>query len=79
MNQIINVRECPEWLDRAADYFSSRWNIDRQLYVDSMTDSLSTEKSVPRWYLDTSTQADTVEEYIDGWIAESFKYADNNF
>ena len=27
-------------------------------------------------YLDASTQADTVEEYIDGWIAESFKYAD---
>jgi len=26
--------------------------------------------------LDASTQADTVEEYIDGWIAESFKYAD---
>jgi Ser/Thr protein kinase RdoA (MazF antagonist) len=27
-------------------------------------------------YLDASTQADTVEEYIDGWIAESFRYAD---
>jgi len=34
------------------------------------------------WRLDAAdtsyflTQADTVEEYIDGWIAESFKYAD---
>jgi thiamine kinase-like enzyme len=27
-------------------------------------------------YLDASTQADIVEEYIDGWIAESFTYAD---
>ena len=27
-------------------------------------------------YLDASTQADTVEEYIDGWIEESFRYAD---
>jgi hypothetical protein len=27
-------------------------------------------------YLDASTQVDTVEEYIDGWIAESFRYAD---
>ena len=27
-------------------------------------------------YLDASTQADTVEEYINGWIEESFKYAD---
>jgi len=51
MEQIINIRECPEWLESAADYFSAKWNIDRQLYVDSMTDSLSTEKSVPRWYL----------------------------
>jgi Ser/Thr protein kinase RdoA (MazF antagonist) len=27
-------------------------------------------------YLDANTQADTVEEYIDGWIEESFDYAD---
>ena len=30
-------------------------------------------------YLDAQTQADTVEEYIDGWIEESFRYADENF
>ena len=27
------------------------WNIDRQLFVDSMTDSLLAEKPVPRWFL----------------------------
>jgi hypothetical protein len=27
-------------------------------------------------YLDAHTQSDTIEEYIDGWIAESFRYAD---
>jgi hypothetical protein len=26
-------------------------------------------------YLDANTQADTVEEYIDGWIKESVDYA----
>ena len=51
MEKIINIREYPEWLNRAADYFSSRWKIDRQLYADSMTDSLSTSEPVPRWYL----------------------------
>lgn len=51
MCQIIGVREHPEWLERAADYFSSKWNIDRRFYLDSMNDSLSTEKPVPRWYL----------------------------
>ena len=48
---IINVRECPEWLARAADYFSSRWNIDRALYLDSIGDSISTSMPMPRWYL----------------------------
>ena len=51
MTQIINIRECPQWLDRAADYFSARWGIDKQIYLDSMTDSLSTTEAVPRWYL----------------------------
>lgn len=51
MIQIINIREHPEWLERAADYLSSKWGIDRQLYIDSMNDSLAPEKSVPRWYL----------------------------
>jgi len=38
-------------LERASDYFSSRWNIDKKLYLDRMNDSVSTDESVPRWYL----------------------------
>jgi GNAT superfamily N-acetyltransferase len=51
MEQIINIRELPQWLEPAADYFSSKWGIDRKIYHDSMTDSLSTEAPLPRWYL----------------------------
>ena len=51
MEHIINIREHPGWLEKAADYFSARWNIDRQLYVNSMNDSLATENPTPRWYL----------------------------
>ena len=51
MERIINIREFPEWLDRAADYFTAKWNIDRQLYIESMTDSLTTAQPVPRWFL----------------------------
>lgn len=51
MERIINIRDYPEWLERAADYFSSKWGIDRQLYIDGMTDSLTTEAATPRWYL----------------------------
>jgi GNAT superfamily N-acetyltransferase len=51
MNEIINIREHPEWLERGVDYFSSRWNIDRQLYHESISDSIETGKPLPRWYL----------------------------
>ena len=51
MTHIINIRENPDWLNRAADYFSSRWGVPRQLYFDSMNDSLTTDNPVPRWYL----------------------------
>ena len=51
MSNIISIRQRPEWLERAADYFSSRWNVDKQLYIDSMNDSLTTVKPIPRWYL----------------------------
>ena len=51
MGKVINIRECPEWLDSAADYFSVKWNIDKQLYIGSMNDRLSTKNTVPRWYL----------------------------
>jgi len=48
---IISVREHPEYKDRAVDYFSSKWGIDRKIYDDSITDSLATANSTPRWYL----------------------------
>ena len=51
MTQTINIREHPAWLDAAASYFSTRWGIDKQLYTDSMNDSIQTESPVPRWYL----------------------------
>ena len=48
---IINIRDNPEWIDQAADYYSSRWGIDRQIYLDSINDSIITSSPVPRWYL----------------------------
>lgn len=57
--RIINIRAHGDWLERAADYFSSKWGIDRQLYHDSMTDSLTTDNPLPRWYL-MLTDADEI-------------------
>lgn len=49
--QILAVRERPELLTRAVDYFSSKWGIERKIYEESITDSLTTSKPTPRWYL----------------------------
>jgi GNAT superfamily N-acetyltransferase len=48
---IVPVRNHPECLERAVAYFSLKWNIDRQVYQDSISDGMSTEKVLPRWYL----------------------------
>ena len=49
--RIISVREQPDYLDRAADYFSSTWGLSRDLYYDCISNSLSTDSPLPRWYL----------------------------
>jgi len=49
--KIINVRDNPDFLDAAADYFSSKWSVSRQVYYDSISDSISTKSNIPRWYL----------------------------
>ena len=48
---MINIRENPEYLDPAVDYFSSKWGIDRQIYYDSISNSITTDNPLPRWYL----------------------------
>ena len=49
--KIVDVREAPEYRERAVDYFSSKWDIDRQLYHDSISDSVTTDNPLPHWYL----------------------------
>jgi len=51
MPYIINIREHPDYLERAVDYFSSKWGIDKEIYRQSISESLDTEKALPRWYL----------------------------
>ncbi|MDD4125053.1 MAG: bifunctional GNAT family N-acetyltransferase/class I SAM-dependent methyltransferase [Eubacteriales bacterium] len=48
---IIPVRESPEYIDRAADYFSSKWNIAKSIYQDCIVNSITTDSPLPRWYL----------------------------
>lgn len=49
--QIISVREYPEYLEQAVDYFSSKWGVAKNIYQDCISNSLTTESPLPRWYL----------------------------
>ncbi len=49
--KIFSIRDNPDWLEIAVDYFSSKWGFDRQIYYDSISDSISTQSPYPRWYL----------------------------
>lgn len=51
MMQIISVRENPEYLTRAVDYLSLKWGIHRNIYLDCIENSLTTNSPLPRWYL----------------------------
>lgn len=51
--QIISVREFPEYKDAAIQYFQSKWASENSMkvYEDSITHSITTESSLPIWYL----------------------------
>jgi len=67
--ELISVREHPDYLERAVDYFSFKWGIDRKIYEESISDSLTTTNPLPRWYL-------LLE---DDRIIGSFGLIDNDF
>ena len=48
---MISVRDCPEYLDRAVDYFSSKWSVAYEVYRDCISHSIHTDSPLPRWYL----------------------------
>ena len=48
---IISIRENPNYLERGIDYFTAKWGIDRRIYADCISNSITTESPLPRWYL----------------------------
>ena len=48
---ILLLRDHPELMERAADWFHCKWGIPRGAYVESMTECLTNERVVPQWYL----------------------------
>lgn len=50
-NTIFNLREHPELLDRAAQWFHEKWGIPLEAYRESMEACLKSEGPVPQWYV----------------------------
>lgn len=48
---IFCVKDRPAYADRAADWFSSKWQIPKEEYRRSIADMCNRDASLPRWYL----------------------------
>jgi hypothetical protein len=51
--KIINVREHPDYKEKAIAYFQSKWATEasKMVYEDCIVQSLLTESVLPLWYL----------------------------
>lgn len=48
---IMNLREKPQWKQKAAQWFHEKWNVLVDAYLESIEESLNSENPVPQWYL----------------------------
>lgn len=48
---LILLRERPELLEQAAQWFHEKWGIPLEAYLESMTECLKGTAPVPQWYL----------------------------
>lgn len=51
--RIIRLSDAPEMKESMADWFSSRWGIPREAYIESMNACLERRSPVPEWYAAT--------------------------
>lgn len=49
--RIIGIKDHPEYLEQAIQYFSQRWSIDERIYRDCMVNGLRESTQLPRFYL----------------------------
>ena len=49
--QIVRLMDKPEMKEQMANWFSEKWSVPLQAYLDSMEDCLSRTKPVPGWYV----------------------------
>ena len=62
MYAITDLRMQPQWIQKAAQWFHSKWGVPLEAYLQSMNDALTTDCGVPAWYIILNVQ----EEIIAG-------------
>ena len=48
---ITSLSKRPELFEAAADWFSAKWRVPKQAYLDSMAESRESKTGVPEWYV----------------------------
>ena len=48
---IMNLREKPQWKQKAAQWFHEKWNGPVDAYLERIEESLNSENQAPQWYL----------------------------
>ncbi|AEV67625.1 GNAT family N-acetyltransferase [Acetivibrio clariflavus] len=48
---IVGIRENKEYLIKAIDFFTEKWGIERRIYEDCLSNSITTQSPLPRWFL----------------------------
>lgn len=49
--RIIDVRQRPNLIEAAANWFHEKWEVPLQAYMDSMEECLASDTGVPAWYI----------------------------
>lgn len=48
---IVKITDLPNLKQQAAEWFSEKWHIPTEAYLESMDEAIQGEKAVPQWYL----------------------------
>ena len=51
MHSIISLTDRPEYKDRMAQWFHSKWGVPLEAYLESMDECLNSSGGVPSWYV----------------------------
>ncbi|MCL2170376.1 MAG: GNAT family N-acetyltransferase [Defluviitaleaceae bacterium] len=49
--KIVSVRDVPDYLGPMVDYYTSKWNLNKDIWHGLISECITTQSPLPRWYL----------------------------